>query len=519
MNGRWIAQLLAAPAWVGALLTVVVSARGEPVTPWNEAGVVDTARSPHAVLRAVPIRAVTMEPGFWRPKMEANRTVSIPRLLKLLEEKGVVDNFRRLSGRKQCERRGYYFTDSDLYKWMESAALALQSADDPAVKADLDRIIDEVLAIQGSDGYINTWFEGPKAKDRFKQLPSHHELYCAGHLFQAAVAHYRATGERKLLDGALRFADYLVNVFGPDKPFQGFDGHPEVEMALVELYRTTGKQGYLELAEYYLDGNGYARRKGVEGHAVRMMYLCCGATDFFAETGREDYQQASLALWQDMVAGKLYVTGGVGARGSGEAFGEPFELPNRTAYSETCASIANGMWNWRMLAVTGEAKYMDLFERVLYNAFLSGVSIQGGEYFYVNPLANDGRHRRRDWYDCTCCPPNVQRTMAAIPGHVFTTSDKGVQVHLYDNCVLKWKLADGTPLVLRQKTSYPWDGAVEIDVAPQTARTFDLDLRIPGWCRKPALKVNGQPVGMELKPGTYARVSREWKTGDRAELT
>ncbi len=506
--------VLAALAGISSL-AVAHAAAAEP--GWRDAGVVDTARSPHAKLRPVPVRAVTMKDGFWLPRMEANRTRAIPKLLELLEENGVVDNFRRISGRKKCDRRGPFFTDSDLYKWMEAAAFVLQSRDDPAVRSMLDRIIDEVVAIQGPDGYLNTYFVDDRAGKRFSNLAWEHELYCAGHLFQAAVAHHRAAGERKLLDAAVRYADYLVKSFGPGRIEQA-DGHPEVEMALVELYRTTGKREYLDLSGFFTDVQKFTDMKAIEGHAVRAGYRCCGAVDYYAETGKAAYLDASRRLWQDMVGSKIYITGGCGALHGGEAFGVAFELPNASAYAETCAAIAAIFWNWRMLGVTAEAPFADWMEIGLYNGFLSGVSLSGTEYFYVNPLESSGGHHRRPWYSCTCCPPNVQRMLASLPGYVYSTDEAGLWVHLYDNNELDWHLEKVGRLRVVQQTRYPWDGKVTLTVSPETGGEFSLFLRIPGWCGEGAISVNGRAVESSARPGTYHEIRRTWQPGDKVEL-
>jgi len=448
--------------------------------------------------------------------MEANRLKGIPRLLELLEEHGVVDNFRRISGRKKCDRRGPYFTDSDLYKWMEASAFVLQTTDDASIREKLDKIIDEVVAIQGKDGYLNTYFVDERADKRFSNLAAEHELYCAGHLFQAAVADYRATGQRKLLDAALRYADYLTTVFGPGK-LEQVDGHPEVEMALVELYRTTGERKYLDLSGFFTDLNKFSTLKTIEGHAVRAAYKCCGGVDYYAETGKTPYLEAAERLWADMVGGKLYITGGIGARHGGEAFGAPFELPNLSSYAETCAGIGSIMWSWRMLAVTGDARYADLIETTLYNGFLSGVSLTGTEYFYVNPLESRGGQKRQEWYGCTCCPPNVERMLASLPGYVYSTSPEGIWVHIFDNSELNWRLDNGRTVRVVQETRYPWEGKVTLTVSPESSAEFALFLRVPGWCAQPKVLVNGQPAG-EARSGAYCHVQRAWQAGDTVTL-
>lgn len=468
-------------------------------------------------LNFVPISAVSMRDGFWKTRMDLNHQHGIPRLLRHLEDHGVVDNFMIVSGRKDVERKGPYFTDSDLYKWMEGAAFDLQTYDEPQTRADLDRIIDEVVAAQGDDGYLNTFFQGELFDQRFRNLPVEHELYCAGHLFQAAVAHYRATGSDKLLTAACRFADYLSSVFGYDKK-QGAAGHPEIEMALVELYRTTGEKRYLELAEYLMTQLHFRTMPALGGHAVRALYTCCGGADYYAESGDAEFKASIERLWNDLISGKMYITGGVGSRYAGEAIGEPYELPNLRAYAETCAAIANAMFNYRMLAVYADARFADVMERALYNGVISGVSLDGVAYFYTNPLANNGSHQRQEWWGCTCCPTNMVRTLASIPGYIYSTSGDGVWVHLYDNSRVDYKLADGARFGLEQTTDYPWEGNVDFALDLPEPKEFTLRLRIPDWCDSGAAAVNGEEVPDAIRPASYLAIRRTWKPGDRVHL-
>jgi DUF1680 family protein len=362
-----------------------------------------------------------------------------------------------------------------------------------------------------------------------------YELYNLGHMIQGAIAFYRGTGDRTLLDASIRFVDgYLLTNFGPGtdkKPI--FSGHPEIELALVELYRTTGDKRYLVLAGYILQGDdrikvpphGYVyhfcgipftSRTHLEGHAVRAMYACCGATDYYMETGDESYLKTLNVLWNDLVTSQMYVTGGVGARSQGEAFGDSYELPNFTAYGESCAAIGNMMWNWRMLTATGEAKYADVIERALYNGINSGMSLDGALYCYRNPLAFDpsgGDQIRNPWYDTTCCPPNLERTFASLPGYFYSTSKDGLYLHLYDNSQLDWHLEDGTGIKVLQKTNYPWDGATEITVTPAKRTEFTFYVRIPGWSDSAQVKINGNPVS-GATPGQYLALRRNWSSGD-----
>ena len=489
---------------------------GTPSLGPPEAGVVSTEKSPYCQLRPVPIRAVEMLPGFWKARMDANREHGIPNLYRLLEEHGVLDNLRRISGRKQVERRGPFWTDSDLAKWMEAAAFTLQSAPDPKIEKMLEDAVDDLIAIQHDDGYIHSFFTGELADQRFRNLHTEHELYCAGHLFQAAIAHYRATGDSKFLDGATRYADFLVASFGPGKIEQA-DGHPEIEMALIELYRTTGRREYLDLAGYFLQVQKFAEKETLEGHAVRAGYLASGAADYFAEAGDEKIMEALERLWADMTQWKMYITGGIGSRYVGETFGWPYELPNERAYAETCAAIASIYWNWRMLAISGESRFADLMERTLYNGFLSGVSLDGAHYFYMNPLACYGDYQRQEWFGCTCCPTNAVRMIAAMPGYFYSTSDEGVWVHLYDNSRLCWHLLDGTKFTLVQKTDYPWDGRVEITLCPEKSADFALSLRIPASCEGASVSINDDAPNGVL-PGDYLKLERTWQPGDVVHL-
>lgn len=521
--------------WLTTGLLVVTRAQEPTAVAWDRQGTLHNRNSPFARLHTVPIRAVQMGPGFWAQRIDTNRRRSLPSLLEQLETHGVVDNFRRVSGRKKVERRGPLYTDSDLFKWMEAAALALQSGDDPAIRASLDSMIEEVAAAQEPGGYVNTYYSLERTAQRFTNLRHGHELYCMGHLIQAGIAHYRATGQKRLLDVGIRYADHILDQFGPGKK-PAFDGHPESELALVELYRTTGDHRYLEFAGYLLDadrpdlklnagdtrylfsGIPYTKRERLEGHSVRAMYANCGATDYYAESGDPRFRKTIATLWKDLVGGKMYLTAGVGSRENGEAIGNPYELPNEQAYTETCAALGNAFWNWRLLQVEADARYADLMERALYNGALSGVSLSGDLYFYRNPLESIGDHARRPWYDTTCCPPNIQRTLASLPGYLYGTDSRGVWVHFYHSSRLDWQLEDGRKLRLSQQTEYPWKGAVDLEVNPQTAGRFSLFLRIPGWTPLARILVNGVVHEAGPQPGRYLELTRQWKPGDRVRL-
>ncbi len=509
-----------------------------PADPdWKDEGVLFVDKSPYAKLHNVPVDAVTITAGFWGTRREINVDKSIPSMEKLLEANGRMNNFLRLSGKSDAAQHGPVFSDSDVYKWTEAVGFVLQSGDRPELRELTEKIIKEVVAVQEPSGYLNTYYVEERAKERMQPEVQRwgHELYNLGHMIQGAIAFYRATGDRTLLDASIRYVDgYLLPNFGPEsnkKPI--FSGHPEIELALIELYRTTGEKKYLTFAGYILQGDDrikepqhayvyhfcgipFTSRTHLEGHAVRAMYACCGATDYYMETGDESYLKTLNVLWNDLVTSQMYVTGGVGARSQGEAFGDSYELPNFTAYGESCAAIGNMMWNWRMLTATRDAKYADVIERALYNGINSGMSLDGTLYCYRNPLAFDpggGDHIRNPWYDVTCCPPNLERTFASLPGYFYGTSKDGLYLHLYDNSQLDWHLEDGTGLKVVQKTNYPWDGAAEITVTPAKPAEFSFYLRIPGWSDGTQVKINGQPVS-GATAGQYLAIRRRWSPGD-----
>jgi uncharacterized protein len=510
---------------------------------WRQEGVIFLEHSVNAHLHPVPVEAVHLGDGFWASRRRVTTERSLPTMLQLLEEHGVVDNFRRLAGHPELPRKGPLYTDSDLYKWIEAASWALASnetadADKQKFRSQIDRLISAIAAAQEPSGYLNTYFVGDKVRLRFTDLPHSHEDYCLGHLLQAGIAFYRATGDRSLLNIGTRFADYIVENFGPTKrPF--VTGHPELEMALVELYRTTGQAQYLEFARYLFSGverdrlklkdsdirymfsgKPFTSRTEFEGHAVRALYAVSGATDYFTETGDPAYKKTLDLLWTDLTMRKMYITGGVGSRSAGESFGDPYELPSEQAYAETCAAVANVMWNFRLLSLTGDARYADILERTLYNGVNSGMSLSGTLYCYRNPLASNGERLRNPWYDTTCCPPNVERLFESLPGYFYAMSRDGVYVNLYHNSELDWHLEDGTPLKLVQATNYPWSGDVKVTVYPQRSSEFTIYLRWPAWAASADVQVNGQPAASaDFKRGAYVAISRTWNQGDTVTLS
>jgi len=533
---RWSPLLCLLPFFLWA-------ARDTSIPDWKQQGVIFLDDSPNARQHPVPVQAVHVGEGFWSPRRRAVTDRSLPSLLQLLEEHGVVDNFRRLAGRPELPRRGPLYTDSDLYKWLEAAAWALASNETPdaertQLKGDIDSLIVHILAAQEPSGYLNTYYTGDKVHLRFTELTRSHEDYCLGHLLQAGIAYYRATGNRRLLDAGIRFADYVVDNFGPTKrPF--VTGHPELEMAMVELYRTTRQTKYLDFARYLLSGvererlklkdsdihymfsgKPFTSRTEFEGHAVRALYAASGATDYFTETGDPAYKKTLDLLWTDLTMRKMYITGGVGSRSGGESFGDPYELPSEQAYAETCAAIANVMWNYRLLALTGDARYADLLERALYNGVNSGLSLSGNLYCYRNPLASSGDKLRNPWYDTTCCPPNIQRLFESLPAYFYSSSRDGVYLNLYHNSELDWHLDDGTPFKLTQSTNYPWAGDVRVTVAPSHPASFTVYLRWPAWAPSFDVQVNGQPFPVPpTHKGSFVPITRTWIAGDTISLS
>ncbi|HET6897714.1 MAG TPA: glycoside hydrolase family 127 protein, partial [Vicinamibacteria bacterium] len=516
-------------------------------------------------VKPVPFTAVHFTDAFWLPRIETNRKVSIPFAFEKCEESKRVYNFERagavLRGEEVKDKTppGYPFDDTDLYKVIEGAAYTLSVQKDPKLEAYLDSLIAKIAAAQEKDGYLYTTRTiDPEHPHRWAgtkrwelEKVDSHELYDLGHLYEAAVAHYQATGKRTLLDVALRTADLLDATFGPGKQ-SIWPGHEITEMGLVKLYRVTGDARYLNLARFLIDQRGpdgtpgagrqynQSQVKVVDqteavGHAVRATYLYSGVADVAALTGDEKYVKALDRIWDDVVGKKLYLTGGIGSTSSGEAFGLAYELPNLSAYNETCAAIGNDFWNQRLFLLKGDARYVDVMERILYNGLLSGVSLDGKSYFYPNPLESAGQHQRSPWFGVACCPGNMTRFLASVPGYVYAQQGDTLYVNLYVANTAQVKMDGGRTVGVVQETRYPWDGAVKITVRPDKAGPFAMNVRVPGWARGEALpsdlyrfadtsnepvtlKVNGQTVPVTVDKG-YARIDRRWKSGDVVELS
>ncbi|MCC6173951.1 MAG: glycoside hydrolase family 127 protein [Chloroflexi bacterium] len=518
------------------------------------AGPVDTTNSPHARLKTLPFDAVTIEGGIWAGRQEVVRTSALDHGYRMLVEAGNVENVRIAGGQSSASYRGPLYMDSDLYKWLEAAAYELVRAPTALLRRRMDEVIDAIAAAQQPDGYVNSYYTLVEPGKRWTNFAFGHELYCAGHLIQAAIAHHHATGEDRLLAIARRFADHIDAEFGPGRRAVT-PGHPEIEMALVELYRATGERRYLTLSHVLVDNRGrgllgsgpyfsgayYQDRVPVrdtaemEGHAVRALYLTAGITDLYLETGERALFEALERQWRDLVTRKLYLTGGAGSRHLAEAFGQPYELPNELGYCETCAAIAAVMWAWRMLLATGDARYADLAERCLYNAVLAGVSLDGERFFYVNPLASNGApeylHRggpeRQAWHSCACCPPNVMRLFASLQHYVATCDGAGLQIHQYVPGRIVAEIRDGRTIALRVATDYPWGGRVRITVEETDGGSWPLSLRVPGWCEAVSAWIDGQDVSRrveaageaatEAEANGYLRIERTWRPGDVLE--
>jgi uncharacterized protein len=486
----------------------------------------------HARLTPVPITSVELTDGFWAPRLETLRDVTIAHEIRMCEETGRLRNFRIAAGLEEGQFEGIYFNDSDVYKVIEGASYLYALEKDPArrarIAAQIDPIIDDIAKAQQPDGYIYTFYTLTDPSKRWSDLPSMHELYCQGHLIEGAVAHYRATGSRKFLDVAIRCADYIDSVFGPGKN-PGVCGHEEIELALVKLADATGDEKYFRLAEHFVNQRGtnhgpeydqdhmpVREQRSVVGHAVRAMYLFCAAADVAARTGDEGLRAAANAIWDDLTGKKMYVTSGIGPSGSNEGFTTEYDLPNDTAYAETCAAIGLALYGNRMVQLEGNSRFADDVERALYNGALSGISLSGDRFFYVNPLGSQGGHHREPWFGCACCPPNILRVIPQVPGMIYSTAPDGLYVNLYAQNRASVEV-EGHTVAVEMKTGYPWDGRVEITVKPDVPAEFDLCLRKPGWCNDWTISVNGGEQRATVGADGYIRLRRKW-TGQTVTL-
>ena len=499
----------------------------------------------------LPFTAVSIDDEFWAPRLRVNREHTIPTEYRQCRDTGRIDAFR-LDWKPGSEPVPHIFWDSDVAKWIEAASYSLATHPDPELRALLDEVITLIASAQQPDGYLNTHFSVVEPEKRWTNLRDKHELYCAGHLIEAAVAHYQATGKRSLLEVLCRYADHIDRTFGP-RPGQkrGYPGHEEIELALVKLFQATGERRYLELSKYFIDERGqqphyydleavargddprdyrfktYAylqahlpvrEQTEVVGHAVRAMYLYSAMTDLARETDDQSLLAVCERLWQNLCLQNMYITGGIGPEAANEGFTSNYDLPNETAYAETCAAIGLVFWNQRLLQLACDSRYADVLERALYNGVLSGVSLDGEKFFYENPLASQGGHHRQAWFDCACCPPNLARLFASLGQYIYAQNDHEIVVHLYIQGSASFQIA-GQNVRLRQQTRYPWEGSVMFHLDMEQPTSFGLRLRIPGWCHSAKLSVNGEPI--ELAPRMecgYVKLERLWHPSDRVQL-
>lgn len=517
--------------------------------------------------RSVSLDGVTIDGGFWGARQEVNRTVSLPVEYQRCEETGRFAVFD-LDWKPGDSYHPHHFYDSDVAKWIEASAYALARHPDPELEAQVDAIIERIAAAQQADGYLNTYYTIIAPDKRWSNLRDMHELYCAGHLIEAAVAYAEATGKTLLLETMCRYADYIATVFGPGEgQLPGYPGHEEIELALVKLYRATGKQRYLDLARFFIDERGRqphyfdieARRRGeepgqahyghdhrynqshqpvrrqstAEGHAVRAMYLYSGMADVAYETGDEELAAACRRLWDNMTGRRMYITGGIGSSARGERFTVDYDLPNDIAYAETCAAIGVVLFAQRMFLLDGDARYVDVLERALYNGVLSGVSLAGDTFFYANPLSVDPAQyaarpdlfrggvvapRRQAWFDCSCCPMNEARILASLGNYVYAAEGDTLYVNLYAEGHVTAHL-DSVTAHLSQETEYPWDGRVRLTWQSSDTNAARLALRIPGWCRRFEVTLNGKSWnGPRLLNRGYLEIERAWTAGDAVTL-
>ncbi len=508
----------------------------------------DTAL-PKQTFIPLPFGAVTIDDGFWTPRIRTNRTQTIPLQYEILTRTGRIEALK-LNWQPGMKPIPHIFWDSDVAKWLEAASYSLAQYPDPVLDSHLDEVIALIGASQQPDGYFNSYFLTVGKGKRWTNLRDAHELYCAGHLIEAAVAHYQATGKRSLLDIMCRYADHIGTVLGP-RPDQkhGYCGHQEIELALVKLYRATGNDAYLRLSEYFVNERGKqphyfdieARLRGedpadywaktyeynqsivqardqtkITGHAVRAMYYFSAMADLAGELGDEGLLRACERLWDDLYTKNVYLTGGIGPSRHNEGLTRDYDLPNETAYAETCAAIGSVFWNHRMLQLNCDSRYADMMERALYNGVISGVALDGKLFFYENPVASRGGHHRKPWFDVACCPPNVARLLASLGGYIYAQSQSDIVVHLYVQGSGTFQIA-GQTVTIQQTTNYPWEGTVDLRCVMDAPATFELRLRIPGWCHNARASVQGVPVDITTDHG-YLRIERDWHPGDSVHL-
>lgn len=502
----------------------------------------------------VAFTAVTITDTFWAPRLQAMREQTLPFIYQQMKKAGYFDAFRD-EWKRSADRLPYLAWESDLSKWLEAVSYSLAVHPDPSLDALADEVIAFLVSFQQPDGYLNIWFTRIEPEKRWTNLRDWHELYCAGHLIEAAVAHFQATGKRNLFESACRYADLICRVFGPHEGQRhGYGGHPEIELALVKLYDATGEERYLRQSLYFVEERGQRRPEGhyfdiearargedpadfwaktyeynqshaplreqreVVGHAVRAMYLYSAAVDLAKRLGDDTLFQSCEHLWHHLCSTRLYVTGGIGSSAHNEGLTEDYDLPNREAYAETCAAIGLVFWNHRMLQYDADSRYADVLERALYNGVLSGIALDDRAFFYVNPLKSKGNHHRQPWYVCACCPPNLARLFLSLGHYIYSMSETDILIHLYIQSTVTLRVGN-EQVRLRQEGNYPWDGTVKLTLELEKATAFGLNLRLPAWTPGARLSINGEEVSLaESAYRGYAHVRRLWQPGDTVVL-
>lgn len=511
----------------------------------------DMTRKPTRNFTPIKFTDVVIDDSFWAPRIRVNREETLPYEYEQCKKTGRIDAYRLEPDTPSMTWKQLWMGDAA--KWIEAASYSLAVHPDAKLEQHVDEAISSIVRGQKKDGYLHCRPLVPEK--RWTNLRDGHELYDAGHMMEAAVAYFQATGKRQILEAACRNADLITRVFGPGKEQKpGYCGHEEIELALIKLYRVTGEKRYLNLSKYFIDQRGqkpyyfdqeavargeedpkkvrtdsddYAlfqahlpvrEQKEAVGHSVRAMYLYSAMADLAMETGDQKLFSACQRLWESACTKKMYLTGGIGSSSQGEKFTVDYDLPNEEAYAETCANIGLVFWNHRMLQVECDSCYADVMERALYNGVISGVSLDGKRFFYVNPLASSGNYHRQEWFGCACCPPNIARLLASLGQYIYSQNKAEAVVHLYLQSTTRFNF-NNKPVVLNQKTGYPWDGKVNISLSLESPVNFGLKLRLPGWCRKTKVKVNNQPISLvnSVKRG-YLTIIRQWQSGDKVQI-
>jgi len=491
----------------------------------------DIKEQPLKMIEQIDFSHVKINDNFWSPRLSKHVSATLPVCIDQIENQtGRIRNFEN-AAKGEGEHSGIFFDDSDVYKALEGMAYSLINNPDPEPEKKADEWIDKFAAAQQPDGYINTFYTLTGLDKRWTNMDKH-EMYCAGHMIEAGVAYYQATGKRKLLDVCIRMTDHMMSQFGPGKR-HWVPGHEEIELALVKLYQTTQEQKYLDFAYWLLEERGHGhgtmgdegkwdpvyyqdivpvrRLTDISGHAVRCMYLYCGMADVAALKNDTGYIAAIDRLWDDVVHRNMYITGGIGSSHDNEGFTEDYDLPNLDAYCETCASVGMVLWNQRMNQLTGDSKYIDVLERSLYNGALAGISLGGDRFFYVNPLESKGDHHRQEWYGCACCPSQLSRFLPSIGNYIYASSDDALWVNLYIGNTGQIRIGE-TDILLTQETDYPWDGSVKLTISTSQPLEKEIRLRIPNWCKTYDLSINGKRINVSEEKG-YA-VIKDWKSQD-----